>query len=87
MAFYDQANNIIGKVQDTAAGAMDTTWNAAQTAKDKASDAIQAAVDGAGDGKDNTGGFFQQAGEQVKRAAQGTTETVKTALGLGGGNN
>ncbi|XP_073007696.1 late embryogenesis abundant protein D-7-like [Typha latifolia] len=38
-------------------------------------------------GKEQAGGFMQQTGEQVKSMAQGATDAVKNAVGMGEGNS
>ncbi|KAF4351589.1 late embryogenesis abundant protein 2-like [Cannabis sativa] len=79
--------------KDTATEAKDRTVDAAHSAtdsaietKDKTVDAAHSATDSATDsiqhGKDQSAGFLQQTGEQMKSMTQGAMETVKSTLGV-----
>jgi len=79
----DTAQSAKNKTVDTAQSAQNKTADAAQCAKNKTADTTQSATESAQQGKDQSGGFLQQKGEQVMNMAQGAVGTVKNTLGMG----
>ncbi|CAK9166989.1 unnamed protein product [Ilex paraguariensis] len=67
------------KTEEWVQSAKDT----ANAASDRASNATQNTRESAQRGADQTAGFLQQTGEQVKNMAQGAIDGVKNTLGVG----
>ncbi|XVE81975.1 hypothetical protein DITRI_Ditri15bG0109700 [Diplodiscus trichospermus] len=71
-----------GQTQAKTEQVIQSTKDAANAARDKAENATQSAQESAQQGQEQTAGFLQQTGAQVKGMAQGAVESVKNTLGM-----
>merc|ERR1711924_387471 len=63
-----------------------STKDTANATKDKTASAAQSAQESAQHGKDQSAGFLQQTGEQVKNMAQNAVDSVKNTIGMAENN-
>ncbi|XP_072993111.1 late embryogenesis abundant protein 1-like [Typha latifolia] len=63
------------------------TGQAAGHAQVKKDEMVDKASETCNQGKAQAGGFAQQTGEQMKQMAQGATDAIKNAVGMGGSNS
>ncbi|CAL9084584.1 unnamed protein product [Musa textilis] len=66
---------------------MDKVRQAVGQAQAKKDEAMNKASEACQQGKQQAGGLMQQTGDQMKNMAQGAIDTVKNAVGMGGGTN
>merc|ERR1712137_941668 len=73
----------MSNIQENLKAGESQVQDTANAARNKTADATQSTKESAQQGKDQSAGFLQQTGEQVKNMAQGAVGNVKSTLGMG----